>query len=223
MDDALRRLESSGGAVKAGSRQLCDGLESMVLKGDFDKLRVELDGVFALARLVPSPHLAIPDANTIDTTPPKDTEKTNRAKLSPARKGKDAPERADGEPRKQRQGIPKAEAEIRIRGWLTENAKANPGNITRDGIAAGTGVSTGAVSDSTAWLAFRDARDSLTKPRTREVPLSETMLASVPDDSVNAAALAALIKEQEQDRADLERSQRRKGRADPVKHSRSSA
>lgn len=109
--------------------------------------------------------------------------------------------------------IPRAEAEIRVRDWLMQHAKANPARITRDRVAAGTGVSAGAVSKTAAWKAFRDRRDAEAKRTAREVPLTDAMRAVIPADCETPAELAALIEEQQADDAiDAEHARRHKRR-----------
>jgi hypothetical protein len=97
--------------------------------------------------------------------------------------------------------IPRAEAEILVRDWLRKNAKQNPASITRDAVAAGARVSTGMVSKTAAWKAFRERRDAEAKPGAREVPLTETMQAVIPADCARPDELPALIEEQEAERA----------------------
>jgi hypothetical protein len=58
-------------------------------------------------------------------------------------------------PAKSTKGVPLAEAEILVREWLVKNAKSCPAGITRDTVAKETGVSTGQVSRTAAWKAFR--------------------------------------------------------------------
>jgi hypothetical protein len=75
-------------------------------------------------------------------------------------------------PAKRLKGIPLDEANVRVRDWLAANAKDDPAGITRDGIADGTGVSKGQVSNTPAWIAFRDRRKAGAKPAAREIPLT---------------------------------------------------
>ncbi|HJZ53636.1 MAG TPA: hypothetical protein VKE74_01680, partial [Gemmataceae bacterium] len=112
----------------------------------------------------------------------------------------------EGKPGGKRQKpISRAEAEVLVREWLAQHAKDNPTDVTRDGIAAGTGVSTGMVSTTTAWKVFRDRRAAEAKPMAREVPLSEKMEAVIPANCPNPAELAALIEEQEREKAEEDR------------------
>jgi hypothetical protein len=102
-------------------------------------------------------------------------------------------------------GIPLAEAEVRVSEWLEKNAKGNPAAITRDAVAAGTGVSTASVSRTAAWQAFRKKRDAVAKPRVREVPLTRGMLSVMKGDDGRDAELdelASLIEEQRADMAE---------------------
>ena len=124
---------------------------------------------------------------------------------------------------KKAKGVPLAEANIKVRDWLQENATNDPASITRDAVADGTRVSKGGVSKTSAWKTFRELRDAEVTPRVRKVRLTDTMQASVPANSVRCDELAATIKEQQQELADEARSHKRRGRPDPVKHSRSSS
>jgi hypothetical protein len=113
----------------------------------------------------------------------------------------------------QLKGVPQEEAEIRVRDWLAKHAKGDPAAVTRDAVAEATGVSTGGVSKTAAWRAFSKERKTRTKPKGREVPLSDPMLAVVPADSDAPDELVALIEEQARDAAEDERqSTRRHGR-----------
>ncbi len=93
-------------------------------------------------------------------------------------------------------GVPKDEAEIRVRKWLEQNAKANPFAVTRDGVADGTGVSKGMVSNTAAWKAFQERRKADAKPKGREIPLTDSMIAVIPNRDARPDKLAALIEEQ---------------------------
>jgi hypothetical protein len=109
---------------------------------------------------------------------------------------------------KVRPRISRDEANVRVGDWLRKNGKTNPRSVTRDDVAKGTGVSTGAVSNSSAWKAFRRRRDEQSKPAKREVPLTKPMLAKLPAGSTRPDELAELIKEQAQD----QRKERRRHR-----------
>ena len=101
-----------------------------------------------------------------------------------------------------------AEAEIRVREWLRKNAKDNPAAITRDAVAAGTGVSGSTVSRTSAWKAFRERRDANAQPKPREVPLTRGILSVMKGDDGRDAELgelAVLIEEQKADEAEQER------------------
>lgn len=114
-------------------------------------------------------------------------------------------------------GIPASEAEVRVREWLAANAKADPASITRDAVAAGAGVSGGAVSKSAAWKAFRQRRDADSTPVPREVPLSNAMLVNIPAVG-DAEELDALIRQQAEDDASDERGQGKKSRRHERRH-----
>jgi hypothetical protein len=109
-------------------------------------------------------------------------------------------------------GIPFTEAEVRVREWLAANAKADPANITRDAVAVGAGVSSGQVSKTAAWKAFRERRDSEAKPGAREVPLTDPMQAAMPSDCERPDEIAALIEEQKKEEAEQERRHKRRHR-----------
>ncbi len=112
-------------------------------------------------------------------------------KAMPSSSNASGAERDEGElPTKKR--IPSEEAEILVRDWLLENAKKNPTAITRDAVAACTGVSAGAVSNTAAWKAFRDRRDAEAKPANRETSLTTAMLAVVSSDCPTPAQLAEI-------------------------------
>jgi hypothetical protein len=102
-------------------------------------------------------------------------------------------------------GIPRAEAEIRVRQWLAANAKDDPASITRDAVASETGVSKGGVSNTAAWKAFSERRDAEAKPGAREVPLTDCMQAAIPADCESPDEVAALIEEQAKEEAEQER------------------
>lgn len=108
------------------------------------------------------------------------------------------------------EGVPKLEAETRVSDWLLKNAKDDPASVTRDAVAAGTGVSAGGVSNTSAWQAFRDRRDAEAKPGERNVPLSDRMQAAIPADCATPDELAELIEEQEAERAKEERRHKRR-------------
>lgn len=117
----------------------------------------------------------------------------------------ESPPRVD---KRKKAKIPKKEREIRVRSWLDANAKGDPNAVSRDRIAAETGVSTGGVSDTDAWIAFKEERDKRRKPVAREIPLSERMQAAIPADCPDPAELAELIEAQRADRAKDERRRR---------------
>jgi hypothetical protein len=138
--------------------------------------------------------------------------------------GKDVPDAGDatqaqpppvGRPR----GTPLEEANILVRVFLEENARDNPAAITRDAVAKATGVSTGQVSKTPAWQAFRERRDAEAKPEVREVPLTERMRSVVPDNCETPYEIAALIEEQKAEEAEQElRHKRRDERRDERRH-----
>jgi hypothetical protein len=109
-----------------------------------------------------------------------------------------------------RRHILRAEAEVLVRDWLEENAKEKPASITRDAVSAGTGVSTGMVSRTAAWKAFRDRRDAGKKPASRDVSLSGAMLTTIPADCARPDQVAELVEEQNRERAEEERRHRRR-------------
>lgn len=111
-------------------------------------------------------------------------------------------------PAARRRGIPLDEASMLVRQWLAAKAKDNPATITRDAVAAGTGVSAGQVSNTPAWKAFRERRDSEKKQSAREVSLTDKMQAVIPVDGERPDELAALIEEQGKDEAEQERMHR---------------
>ena len=95
--------------------------------------------------------------------------------------------------------------------WLAKHAKANPPNITRDAVVAGTRVSAGTVSKTRAWKVFRKRRDAEAKLAAREVRLSDQMKAIVPTGNVGKAEseqrnaiLNELIREQEAEESEQE-------------------
>jgi hypothetical protein len=110
----------------------------------------------------------------------------------------------DDDPRPDRkEGVPRDEAEVRVRDWLKKHAKDDPASVTRDAVAAGTGVSTGLVSNTAAWKAFRDRRDAEKKPGERKVQYSDQMDAVLSAGTVGKAEseqrnaqLNALIRDQ---------------------------
>jgi hypothetical protein len=140
---------------------------------------------------------------------PPAIEQTNpTAQRTPKR----SPGRGEGgtPPARRSKGIPLVEAEILVREWLAANAKDDPVSITRDGVAAGTGVSGGQVSKTAAWNAFRERRDAEMKPGAREVPLSYRMQAAISSECERPDELAALIEEQKKDESEHEHRHRRR-------------
>jgi hypothetical protein len=119
--------------------------------------------------------------------------------------GRQTSEEEKPKPDGRSKGFPLAEAEVRVRKWLEKHAKDNPAAITRDAVAAATGVSTASVSRTAAWQAFREKRDAEAKPRVREVPLTRGMLSVMKGDDGRDAELdelASLIEEQRADMAE---------------------
>jgi hypothetical protein len=119
-------------------------------------------------------------------------------------------QQGEGEPNNRAKGIPLAEAEILVAEWLLKHAKDDPLSIKRDAVSAGTGVSTGQVSNTRAWKAFDARRKADAKPRAREVSLTDDMLAVVPSDCETPDELAALIEEQRADEAEENRRHKRR-------------
>lgn len=111
-----------------------------------------------------------------------------------------------------RKGVPLAEAEIKVRDWLAKHAKDKPAGITRDAVAAGTGVSGGQISNTAAWKAFRERRDAQAKPGARNIPLTDAMLAVIPSDCAKPDELAELIEEQQLEAAEQNRHAKRRHR-----------
>ena len=95
-------------------------------------------------------------------------------------------------PRQAVKGIPQAETNVLVRDWLDENAKINLDKVTRDRIADGTGASKGSVSNSAAWKAFTAERKKRSTSKLREVPLTDEMLAVIPDDRKPGRELSQL-------------------------------
>jgi hypothetical protein len=108
-------------------------------------------------------------------------------------------------PARSRKRIPLAEAEILVRNWLSECVKDDPFSVTRDAIAIATGVSTGSVSKTKAWRAFNERRKEEAGTVPREVPLTDTLQAALPNDCKTPLELAALMEEQEADEAEENR------------------
>ncbi|MBM3978696.1 MAG: hypothetical protein FJ304_00135 [Planctomycetes bacterium] len=107
-------------------------------------------------------------------------------------------------------GVPRDEAEVRVREWLEKHAADDPDAVTRDTVSAETGVSAGGVSNTSAWKAFCARRTANKKPVARDVPLTETMKAIIPADCETPDELAALIEEQKADEAEQERRYKRR-------------
>lgn len=97
---------------------------------------------------------------------------------------------------KRTKGIPREEAEALVRDWLAKHAKANPDAVTRDAVAAATGVSAGGVSNTDAWTVFSKRREEKANPGPRVIPLTDAMHAVVPADCQTPDELAALVEEQ---------------------------
>jgi hypothetical protein len=112
-----------------------------------------------------------------------------------------------------RRRVSKAEAEVLVRDWLAEHAKGAPDAVTRDAVAAGTGVSAGLVSRTAAWRAFAAERR---RRRGKEVALTDKMLAIVPAKArtpEQEAELAELVRQQQAEEVEqIVRHSRRHGR-----------
>lgn len=109
--------------------------------------------------------------------------------------------------------IPKDEANILVREYL-EHSIADPFSITREMVAAATGVSTGGVSNTNAWKAFDEERKRLKPARSREVQVNDmNMFANIPNNTVSSVELEQLIKEQEDDTENDKRNQNRRHRS----------
>jgi hypothetical protein len=106
--------------------------------------------------------------------------------------------------------VPKNKAEILVADWLKKHAKEDPDAVTRDQIAAETGVSTGGVSGTAAFRAFDAERNKRRNSKVRTIPLSERMQAAVPADCARPDELAELIEEQEAERTEEERRSKRR-------------
>jgi hypothetical protein len=131
----------------------------------------------------------------------------------PAGRERSKAERATSDPKRR---ISKSEAEVLVREWLAVNAKANPLAVTRDQVAAATGVSTGMVSATAAWKAFQAKRKANKTPTERQIPLSDEMLAVLPADCQTPQELAALrevaqlYRQQKEESAEQERRHKRR-------------
>lgn len=102
-------------------------------------------------------------------------------------------------------------ADVAVRDRLVAHAGRDPGAVTRDGVAAALGMSTGLVSRCPSWKAFPAAR---AKHAGRTVVLTDKLLAVIPDaDAARADELAATIEEQakEMARDDARRTRRHDG------------
>jgi hypothetical protein len=108
-----------------------------------------------------------------------------------------------------KKGVPHDEAEILVREWLAANAKENPAAVRRDTIAEETGLSTGAVSGTSAWKAFNQRRKTNSKPTAREIQLSPGVLATMPSGTEKDGMLSDIIEDQ---RADQKKDERRQTR-----------
>jgi len=188
--------------VSAGEKSLASSLLQAVdqFRRDrafsrFEALRPQLR-VAALSQLV-SPATTLPSPTS---TPPAGTRQSEGEKPGADRS----------------KGIPLAEAEVRVREWLLKNAKDNPAAITRDAVAAGTGVSGSTVSRTSAWKAFRERRDANAQPKPRGVSLTRAIQSVVPGVGETPDELAALVEEQKADEAEQERryKMRRNRRSD---------
>lgn len=85
--------------------------------------------------------------------------------------------------------VPLEEAQVRVADWFAAHRANRRGRITRDRIAAETGVSAGGVNNTGAWQEYAARREQETPAAPRTVPLSDEMLAAVPDErSVDAFA-----------------------------------
>jgi len=112
-----------------------------------------------------------------------------------------------------RRRVSKPEAEVLVRDWLAENAKGAPESVTRDAVAAGTGVSAGLVSRTAAWRAFAAERR---RRRGKEVALTDKMLAILPETTRTPQQEAELLELIRQQRADeAEQAYRHKRRHGP--------
>ena len=85
---------------------------------------------------------------------------------------------------------------------MASNAGDAPASVRRDAIAKAVGVSGGMVSNTAAWRAFNARRRAENSPPVRVVPLTESILAVVPNAEKMPDELAELIEEQGRDQAD---------------------
>lgn len=106
--------------------------------------------------------------------------------------------------------VPHMEAEVRVQDYLKKTAAADLAKVTRDAIAAATGVSTGGVSMTAAWRVFIDQRKATKTPSVKTVPLTGAMLAVIPDKTETPTELDELIQEQAKDAAEDRRRHARR-------------
>ena len=107
-----------------------------------------------------------------------------------------------------------AETDVLVSDYLRRHARNDPESITIDAILAAIGSSRGAIAKSTFWKTFHAARLSEKEPKKpRTIPLSSSMLATMPDRNAAdpaKAELDLLMKEQKEEQDRDERRQRRR-------------
>lgn len=116
--------------------------------------------------------------------------------------------------RKPRKKMSQPETDVAVQRWLESHAaeaKEDPRKITRDRIACDIGAHAPYVSNSPAWKAFVEKRESTRKAAERAVPLTRQMLAVLPSQGDLPAGIEELVQESlaeelEQDRRHARRS-----------------
>jgi transposase-like protein len=103
---------------------------------------------------------------------------------------------------KPRRRLPAAEVNVAVGDYLRSYA-ADPYSVTIREVARAIGVSAATVANTTSWKAFERGRKEARGKRGREVPLTDGLIAVIPDRD---SELAKLIQSQA---ADMRRDRRR--------------
>jgi hypothetical protein len=117
--------------------------------------------------------------------------------LSPTSPGPAANGSSKSSPHSAKQRVPTEEANIRVRDWLKEHAKADPEKVTIRDVVEGTGVSQGGVHNTPAWRAFQEEREKQKGGEPRTVHLSKGIEGSRPDDTEDSPVENAIQNEED--------------------------
>ena len=138
---------------------------------------------------MPSPLVATESPTVKPVAPAADTPTAERDVPAKAAEGKVT----------KKPDVQKAEAEILVEAAITKFVRLNL-KISREIISAETGASTGGVSNTDVFKAFKNHQKAQKQSKIRQVQLSTEMLAGIPaniERPEHSAELAELVREQE--------------------------